>query len=43
MVKVMLAANADINAKDKVSRILCAYMCPKLCWCFWMMFLGAIY
>ena len=31
--KVLLAANADINAKDKVSRILCVYMCPNLCWC----------
>ena len=35
--KVLLEANADINAKDNVSRILCAYMCPKLCWYFWMM------
>ena len=43
---MLLKANADIEAKDKVSRILCVYMCPKvvlvlddvllLCW-------GAIY
>ena len=31
--KVLLAANADIEAKTKVSRILCVYMCPNLCWC----------
>ena len=43
---MLLAANADINAKDNVSRILCVYMCLKLRRCFWMMFcccLGAIY
>ena len=26
VVKVLLEANADINAKDNVSRILCVYM-----------------
>ena len=34
---MLLAANADIHAKEKVSRILSVYMCSKLCWCFWMM------
>ena len=40
VVKMLLAANADINVKDKVSRILCVYMCPKLCWrlCFVVVF-----
>ena len=33
MVLVLLAANADVNAKNKVSRIICVYVCPKLCWC----------
>ena len=43
LVEVLLDANADINSKDKVSRILCVYMCPKLCWCFWMMFCCCIW
>ena len=30
---MLLAANADIEAKNEVSRILCVYMCPNLCWC----------
>ena len=36
--KVLLAANADINAEDMVSRILSVYMCPKLCWCLFVCF-----
>ena len=38
VVKVLLAANADIEAKNDVSRILCVYMCPKLCWCLFVCF-----
>ena len=36
--KVLLEANADIHAKNDVSRILCVSKCPKLCWCFCVMF-----
>ena len=30
MVLVLLAANADVNAENMVSRIICVYVCPKI-------------
>ena len=41
MVKVLLAANADVNAKDNVSRILCVYV-PQVMLvfvCVWELFI----
>ena len=36
MVQMLLEAGANIEAKEKVSRILCVSVGPKLCWCFEM-------